>query len=143
VADARDWFGERASIVFGDDSGFEVMSPRTNKGEALKAVADSMGLDRSQVAAMGDGPNDVEMLAYAGQSAALLPAPGAPPICGRLLREATVVLPSSAQDGAVEALRRFFPRLDTLHAVRAIAGPTVLRTEVDREPEPGKGQSAA
>jgi Cof subfamily protein (haloacid dehalogenase superfamily) len=114
VADARDWFAKRASIVFGDESGFEVMAPGTNKGEALSLVATSLGLERHQVAAVGDGPNDREMLAYAGRSAALLPGPGAPLTKGRILADATVVVPSSEEDGVVDALRSFFPRLETL-----------------------------
>jgi hypothetical protein len=114
VAEARAWFGGRASIVFGDETGFEVMAPGTNKGEALRLVAASLGLEGHQVAAMGDGPNDREMLAYAGRSAALLPAPGGPLVAGRTLVEAMVVVSSSERDGAVEALRSFFPRLEAL-----------------------------
>jgi len=114
VAEAREWFEGRASIVYGDETGFEVMALGTNKGEALRAVAASMGLTRADVAAMGDGPNDREMLAWAGRSAALVPAPEAPVVRGRVLAEATVVAPSCARDGAIDALRSFFPGLDGL-----------------------------
>jgi len=111
VAEAKDWFGDRASIVFGDEDGIEIMAPNTNKGEALRQVTMSMGLDREEVAAIGDGPNDREMLRFAGQSAALLPEPGSAATAGLAVGEATQVVPSSAHDGALEALRRFFPSL--------------------------------
>jgi hydroxymethylpyrimidine pyrophosphatase-like HAD family hydrolase len=112
VAEAVDWFGPRASIVYSDELGIEILAPRTNKGEALTAIAAALKLDRSRVAAIGDGPNDREMLAYAGRSAALLPATGSPFTTGSILGRATEVYPSSAQDGAVLALRSFFPALD-------------------------------
>ena len=143
VADAREWFGRRASIVFGDESGFEVMAPGTNKGAALEIIAESMGLGRLEVAAMGDAPNDREMLAYAGLSAALLPAPGAPLVHGRVMGEWTRVVPSSAQDGAVEALRGFFPRLRDLRSGHSDAARPILVREFGSDPEPDMGQSAA
>lgn len=40
-----------------------------SKGNALARVATELGIDQSQVLAIGDGINDVSMLAWAGQSA--------------------------------------------------------------------------
>jgi hydroxymethylpyrimidine pyrophosphatase-like HAD family hydrolase len=92
VAEAADWFGGRASIVYSDQFGFEIMAPGTNKGEALRRVAGSLRLGREQVAAMGDGPNDREMLAFAGVSAALQPVDGSPIVLESILAEATRVV---------------------------------------------------
>ena len=152
VAAAVDWFGGRASIVYSDQFGFEIMTPGTNKGEALRRLAGSLRLDREQVAAMGDGPNDREMLAYAGVSAALLPVDGSAVVPGSILAETTRVVSSSAHDGALEALRFFFPDLD-LEPVRprpmrpgrmplAQAG-TARPPDWDDDPEPDLGLTAA
>jgi Cof subfamily protein (haloacid dehalogenase superfamily) len=111
VARAVDRFGGRASIVAGDEFGMEVMAPRTNKGEALRAVAASMRIAPADVAAIGDAPNDREMLAFAGRSAALTPNPGRAS-GDSILSYAAEVFPSSSRDGAVVAMRRFFPELD-------------------------------
>jgi len=143
VAQAQEWFGDRASIVYGDQNGLEVMAPGTNKGEALRLVAASMGLEMDEVAAIGDGPNDREMLRCAGRSAVLLPQPGAAPVAGLPFGEATEVVPSSADDGALEALRRFFPSIEfgRTGAVRnlRIAG----RSRRDDDPGPGLDTTAA
>jgi Cof subfamily protein (haloacid dehalogenase superfamily) len=152
VAEAVDWFGGRASIVFSDRYGFEIMLPGTNKGEALRRIAAAMRIDREQVAAVGDGPNDREMLEYAGSSAALLPIPGSAPRKGPILAEATRVVPSSAHDGAVEAIRLFFPRLDLgpirplpLRPVRQPAAQVgaTRPPDWDDDPEPDLDQPAA
>lgn len=135
VAEAADWFGPRASIVYSDELGIEILAPRTNKGEALAAIAASLEIDRSRVAAIGDGPNDREMLAYAGRSAALLPSPGLPLTRGSILARATEVYPSSAHDGAIHALRSFFPTLG-LTARPAPAGMWSLVDGSARRPGP-------
>jgi len=44
-----------------------VMSAGVSKGDALKAVAESIGLTLENTIAFGDGMNDVEMLSMAGK----------------------------------------------------------------------------
>ena len=46
-----------------------VHAPGASKGNALAEVAGDLGIEQSQVLAIGDGINDVSMLAWAGQSA--------------------------------------------------------------------------
>lgn len=46
-----------------------VHEPRASKGNALAMVARELGVDQSQVLAIGDGINDVSMLSWAGHSA--------------------------------------------------------------------------
>ncbi len=46
-----------------------VHEPRSSKGNALALIAEELGVERSQVLAIGDGINDVSMLSWAGQSA--------------------------------------------------------------------------
>ena len=152
LAAARDRFGSRASIVHSDEFGFEVMPPETNKGEALRRVATAMGVSRAEVAAIGDGPNDREMFAFAGRSAALLPNSGSAVSLSPILGLATQVVPRSADDGAVKALQLFFPHLDLelvrprrilrepVPAVRLVAG---RRPDRDDDPGPNLNRTAA
>jgi phosphoglycolate phosphatase (TIGR01487 family) len=52
------------------DSGFaiHIRSPAVNKGTALRKVASLLGITTADIAAMGDGTNDIEMLQAAGLS---------------------------------------------------------------------------
>jgi len=103
---ARDWFGPRASVVWTDHNGIELLASGTNKGEALGYLARKMGLDLERdVAAIGDGPNDVEMLRVAGRSVALGSAPA------DVKAAAGQVVPAEAPDGAVQAIGLLFPAL--------------------------------
>ncbi|GAA3706061.1 HAD family hydrolase [Zhihengliuella alba] len=49
----------------------EMSRPDVNKAVALERYAADLGIDRHQVAAFGDMPNDIEMLAWAGLGCAL------------------------------------------------------------------------
>lgn len=111
LAEIREWFGDRASVVYGDRNGVEVMRAGTNKGSALRYLAESLGIERSRVAAMGDGPNDREMLEWAGFSAAVLPRDAAVFGAERVLPAGAAIVPSSDEDGALHAVARFFPSL--------------------------------
>jgi len=106
-------FGSTASVVWADNLGVELLSKGTNKGRALATVARSMGIAREQTAAIGDGPNDLELLRVAGASAAMRNAPP------NVSVEATFVVPTSAEDGVLEALRRFYPDLPIPAAIPA------------------------
>jgi Cof subfamily protein (haloacid dehalogenase superfamily) len=106
-------FGATASVVWADNLGVELLRRGTNKGRALATVARSMGIARDETAAIGDGPNDLELLRVAGVSAAMRNAPP------NVVVEATFVVPTSAEDGVVEALRRFYPDLPIPAAVPA------------------------
>ena len=44
----------------------EINRPDTGKGVALAEMAAEMGIDRRQVMAIGDSPNDLDMIEYAG-----------------------------------------------------------------------------
>jgi hypothetical protein len=55
------------------DSGFAIhlRNPSVNKGNALRKVASLLKVSLVEVAAVGDGPNDIEMLEVAGLSFAV------------------------------------------------------------------------
>ena len=49
----------------------EIAAPEAGKVDGLEALADSLGVDRRAVVAVGDGPGDAEMLAWAGLGVAI------------------------------------------------------------------------
>lgn len=49
----------------------EFMNPNSNKGVGVKALADFLNIDQSEVIAMGDAGNDHHMLTYAGLGVAM------------------------------------------------------------------------
>ncbi|RIZ51231.1 Cof-type HAD-IIB family hydrolase [Vibrio sp. PID23_8] len=63
----REQFGDKLNIAFSTPWCLEVMSAGVSKGDALKAVAESIGLTLENTIAFGDGMNDVEMLSMAGK----------------------------------------------------------------------------
>ena len=90
--------------VFLTDGGWaidlEVMSRGTDKGVALKALAERLGIAREQVLAMGDSGNDCAMLRYAGVGAAMGNG-------SELAKKAAdVIAPSNREDGVAWMLRR-------------------------------------
>lgn len=103
---ARERFGDRLSITWGDDFGIEFLAPGVSKGAALRMLAASVGLRMPEVAAIGDGRNDLEMLAEAGHSAAMETA------SPEVRAAADLVVPSSAEEGVVVALLAWFPWLE-------------------------------
>lgn len=64
-------FGDRVQIVPSKPYFLEFGRPDMGKGVALKEMAEGMGLSPDQVMAIGDSPNDLDMMAYAGWSVAM------------------------------------------------------------------------
>jgi Cof subfamily protein (haloacid dehalogenase superfamily) len=93
--------GEAANVTISIPTYLEVMSGRVSKGRALQAVAERLGVDRSEVMAIGDGLNDLEMIRFAGTGVAMGHAPAA------LKAEADYVTESGPGEGVWEALRHF------------------------------------
>jgi hypothetical protein len=76
-----------------------VHAPQASKGNALKELAQELGVARDEVLAVGDSVNDVSMLSWAGHSAA-------PEHCDRYARDsAREILPGNGVDGVVAKLR--------------------------------------
>jgi len=84
-----------------DASYLEFMASGVNKGSGLREAAEALGLQRSEVMALGDGHNDVPMLRWAGLSVAM----------GNASREvraaAGAVTESCDEDGLARALDRW------------------------------------
>lgn len=100
---ARERFLGHASVTWSDARGIELMAPAVNKGEALAWLARTYGYTLDETAAIGDAHNDIEMLRVAGRSAAMASAPP------EVRAAAELVVPSSDEDGVVDALAAFFP----------------------------------
>lgn len=60
-------FGDKLNVAFSTPWCLEVMAAEVSKGDALKAVAESLNLTLDNCIAFGDGMNDVEMLSMAGK----------------------------------------------------------------------------
>ncbi|MCC4237248.1 Cof-type HAD-IIB family hydrolase [Vibrio anguillarum] len=63
----NDIFGDKLNVAFSTPWCLEVMAAEVSKGDALKAVAESLNLTLDNCIAFGDGMNDVEMLSMVGK----------------------------------------------------------------------------
>ncbi|MBI5834474.1 MAG: HAD family phosphatase [Armatimonadetes bacterium] len=78
-----------------------VVNARCNKAAALAEWAARRGIGLDQTMAIGDGDNDVEMVAEAGLGVAMGNA------CAAVLDAADVVVADNDHDGVAEAIERF------------------------------------
>ena len=58
-------------LMFSRPTYLEIVSGEVDKGKALRAVAEQLGVRREEIAAFGDADNDLGMLTYAGQGYAM------------------------------------------------------------------------
>lgn len=79
----------------------EAVNPTCDKGVALAALADHLGIAQAETLAIGDGSNDVPLLRWAGVGVAMGQAPAA------VRAAADYVAPALADDGVAAALHRF------------------------------------
>ena len=107
LSEARARFEDRNTVTSGDQLGVEFLARDANKETAAAELASSIGLDMSEVAAIGDGPNDMNLLRSVGISAAM--AHAAPEVRDA----ATFVVPGNDEEGAAVAMARMFPSLPT------------------------------
>lgn len=89
------------SVCSSQRDNIEINVKGADKGLALKALAEHLGLDRSEVMAIGDGFNDLPMVAFAGAGVAMGNAVPA-------LKEAAVYTTLSCdENGFAKAVSRF------------------------------------
>lgn len=91
------------SRLIGDHTWLDIAPAGIDKTYGLAGVCADLGVDPFHVLALGDGPNDVEMLRWAGRGVALGDAPG------EVRRAADAVTGRFAEGGTVDELRRWFP----------------------------------
>lgn len=67
AAELSQRFPENASYLW-EHNYLEVMAAGADKGQALQRIAAHYGIPQSDTVAFGDGPNDLEMLSWAGRA---------------------------------------------------------------------------
>jgi len=115
VAFARNIDPEEARAVIRDhhhpvrvlDTGFAIhlQALGVNKGTALRELAGDMGIRPSEMMAVGDSENDIEMLEVAGIGVAVRNAPAPTQAAADWVTEAAY------GDGFVEAVKKYYPDL--------------------------------
>jgi hydroxymethylpyrimidine pyrophosphatase-like HAD family hydrolase len=103
-AEARQMLNTRASISRSQSYYLDFTHPRANKGEAVKALSQRIGVDLGRTAVIGDMINDVTMFAQAGFSIAMGNA------TAEVKAQANVVTDSNENDGFAKAVQRFVLR---------------------------------
>jgi haloacid dehalogenase-like hydrolase len=89
-----------SAVTFSKPNYLEILPIGVNKAKALVKLANTLGVKLSQVAALGDGPNDVEMLTEAGIEIAMGNASEA------VKSEADWITGTNDEDGVAQAVRR-------------------------------------
>lgn len=62
---------EDLEVVSSWDNNFEIMPKGTSKGEAVKRLAQMLGIKREEIICIGDSENDLSMIKYAGLGIAM------------------------------------------------------------------------
>lgn len=101
----REWdeqklYGDLRMIRSGDLF-IDVMSAEANKGNALRALAESLAIDSGEIMAIGNYYNDLEMMAYAGLGIAVDNSPE------DVKASANAITASNNEDGVHEAILKY------------------------------------
>lgn len=70
-AELETLFGDKAHIAKSKKHYLEITHPEANKGSALLALADKLGIAQSEIIGIGDNHNDFELVAKAGLGVAM------------------------------------------------------------------------
>ena len=95
---ARERLGDRYAITSGDNRSIELLARGVDKGRAAGELASWMGLSLDEVGAIGDGTNDIELLAAAHRSVAMRHARP------EVRQAADLVVPDEMPDDAASAI---------------------------------------
>jgi hypothetical protein len=101
VRELQSHFGEALYVTESYPIFCEIAHPGCNKGRSLEWLAARYGFPREEVLAIGDGPNDVEMIRWAGLGIAMGNAPE------EVRAAADWVTGTVQEEGAALALERF------------------------------------
>jgi Cof subfamily protein (haloacid dehalogenase superfamily) len=93
--------GNKLHITKSKPHFLEITHPQATKGQAITALVKHLGIERSQVMAVGDSYNDLDMLQYAGIGVAMGNARPA------IQQQANYVTKSNDEDGVAEAFYKF------------------------------------
>ena len=90
-----------AMITMSFPVNLEVGGPDTSKKKAIEVLMNMLGFDRSQVMCIGDAPNDIEMIKFAGIGVAMGNA------WGKTTEYADYITDDNSHDGVAKAIDRF------------------------------------
>jgi Cof subfamily protein (haloacid dehalogenase superfamily) len=93
-------FGGRLQFVKSKPNYLEILEPEVSKGKALAELTAGWGLDRSEEMAIGDAPNDLPMITWAGIGVAV---GNADPV---VKEKADWIVADHDHHGVAEAIRR-------------------------------------
>jgi Cof subfamily protein (haloacid dehalogenase superfamily) len=96
----RQEFGDRLQFVKSKPTYLEILAPGVSKGSALRELAGGWGFDRSEVMAIGDAPNDLSMVEWAGVGVAIGNA------CAVLKEAADLTVADHDHRGVAEAFEK-------------------------------------
>ncbi len=91
-------FEGRLQFIKSKPNYLEILAPEVSKGRALQKLATNWGLDRNEVMAIGDAPNDISMLTWAGVGVAIGNA------ASIIKEKAVLVVDDHDHNGVAEAL---------------------------------------
>ncbi|MCC6683062.1 MAG: HAD family phosphatase [Phycisphaeraceae bacterium] len=94
-------FGSQVAVLLSDAHVIQIVHRQVDKAVAVKWIADADDIPASRVLAIGDAPNDVGMLRWAGLGVAVANAwPAA-------MKAADVTVSSNDDDGVAEAIEKY------------------------------------
>ena len=97
----RDKFADDIAILISDDYLIQLVHKQVDKAGALKLVAERYHAPREQVMAIGDAPNDLGMIRWAGLGVAMDNG------WDRLKQEADVIAPANDDDGVAHVIQQY------------------------------------
>jgi hydroxymethylpyrimidine pyrophosphatase-like HAD family hydrolase len=106
------------------------LPPGASKGTALKVLLRDLGISATNVMAIGDGENDIEMIQIAGVGVAMGNA------SQKLKDVAMYITASNDEDGIVQALEKYIPAV-------AEALQPVVEGVTNAAAEEGEGKAEA
>lgn len=92
---------ERYTILKSAPFYLEMLDRRVDKGAGVQALAETLGIDREEVMAIGDQENDIAMLEYAGIGVAMGNA------IDSVKNVAQVVTKTNEEHGVAVAIRQY------------------------------------
>ena len=97
----QEHFKEDVNVAVSDPHLIQVIDRRVDKGHAVEMIASRLGVNREDVMAIGDAPNDVGMIRWAGLGIAVTNA------WPEAIEAADTVVESNDDHGVASALQRY------------------------------------
>ncbi len=94
-------FKEKYAMVKSAPYYFEFLHPESSKGNALRIIAEKLGIRREEIMSIGDSGNDLSMIQYAGCGVAMGNA------MEELKQHADFITLSNNESGVAHAIRKF------------------------------------